>query len=561
MKQSEIDDPTTDGWDTEVWNKRLGRHLKKLIHLLESPREIDAAHVSPLVTSNFRCASLRPEARVKVFEDEGLTVHRAAERQLAASSADAHRGASGLVQAMRSLAQGFEDASDVHTKTKVVRIETSETTTAATVYFSASGHVPGGSIERNATWRCTWTADAASPRLRSIDVLDYEEVSARSASGTLFSDCTNSVLSRVPIYEEQLLPSIHHWLKRVDISVALDFEGMQGLAVGDVNGDGLDDLYVCQGGGLPNRLLVHEPDGTVTEMSAEAGVDWIETTRSALLVDLDNDGDQDLAVTTDDQVILLANDGAGHFSERSRWPDLPIGFSIAAADYDEDADLDLYVCRYFADTNKNMGQLPHPVPYHDANNGGANALLRNDGDWRFVDATRETGLDANNGRWSYAAAWEDYDNDGDVDLYVANDFGRNNLYRNDGGRFVDVAAAAGVEDIASGMSVSWADYNHDGWMDLYVSNMFSSAGGRITYQRQFQETASPQTKSHYQRLARGNSLFRNLGDGTFDDVSDEAAVTMGRWAWSSNFVDINNDGWDDLVVANGYVTGEDTGDL
>ncbi len=84
-----------------------------------------------------------------------------------------------------------------------------------------------------------------------------------------------------------------------------------------------------------------------------------------------------------------------------------------------------------------------------------------------------------------AASWEDYDQDGDLDLYVANDFGRNNLYRNDDGQFVDVAAEAGVEDISAGMSVSWGDYNNDGQADLYVGNMFSSAGNRVTYQRQF----------------------------------------------------------------------------
>ena len=188
-------------------------------------------------------------------------------------------------------------------------------------------------------------------------------------------------------------------------------------------------------------------------------------------------------------------------------------------------------------------------------------LIRNDGDWRFRDATRESGLDENNRRWSYAASWEDYDNDGDQDLYVANDYGRNCLYQNVGGRFHDVARKAGVEDIASGMSVSWGDYNGDGRMDLYVGNMFSSAGGRVTFQRNFKADASSEEKKHLQRLARGNTLFRNRGDGTFDDVSQAAGVTMGRWAWSSEFVDINNDGWEDIVVANGHVTGDATGDL
>ena len=144
---------------------------------------------------------------------------------------------------------------------------------------------------------------------------------------------------------------------------------------------------------------------------------------------------------------------------------------------------------------------------------------------------------------------------------MANDFGRNNLYRNDDGKFEDVAAEAGVEDISAGMSVTWGDYDNDGQMDLYVSNMFSSAGNRIAYQRNFNTQATGQIRSELQRHARGNSLFRNTGEGTFEDVSIDTGVTMGRWAWSSNFVDLNNDGWEDIVVANGFLTNDDTQDL
>ena len=132
----------------------------------------------------------------------------------------------------------------------------------------------------------------------------------------------------------------------------------------------------------------------------------------------------------------------------------------------------------------------------------------------------------------------------------------------DEGLFRDIATEAGVEDIAAGMSVSWGDYNRDGRPDLYVSNMFSKAGNRVAYQRRYRAGQSGSTRELYQRHARGNSLFENLGNGSFQDVSIEANVTMGRWAWGSNFVDLNNDGWEDIVVANGLVTSqEDTGDL
>ena len=126
---------------------------------------------------------------------------------------------------------------------------------------------------------------------------------------------------------------------------------------------------------------------------------------------------------------------------------------------------------------------------------------------------------------------------------------------------MDVAADAGVEDSASGMSVTWGDYDRDGWVDLHVSNMFSAAGNRITYQANFKPDATQTLRGRFQRFARGNTLLRNLGDGSFGDVSVASAVTMGRWAWGSNFVDLNNDGWEDLIVANGYITSYDTGDL
>jgi hypothetical protein len=202
-----------------------------------------------------------------------------------------------------------------------------------------------------------------------------------------------------------------------------------------------------------------------------------------------------------------------------------------------------------------------PIPFHDANNGGANTLLKNEGSWRFEDQTTSSGLDQNNQRFSFAAVWEDYDNDGDLDLYVANDFGRNNLYHNQEGVFTDVAAAAAVEDKAAGMSAGWSDIDQDGHMDLYISNMFSNAGNRITYQNQFNANAGAGDKAAFQRFARGNTLFQNLGNGQFSDISEQAGVTMGRWAWGSVFADFNNDSLEDIIVANGFITSTDTGDL
>jgi hypothetical protein len=323
--------------------------------------------------------------------------------------------------------------------------------------------------------------------------------------------------------------------------------------LGDADGDGLEDVYVCQTGGLPNLLFVQGTDGRATERARFAGVDILDESHGALFCDLDGDGDQDLVVAADG-VVFLANDGRGRFEVRAHAEVLG-PMSLAAADFDGDADVDVYVCCY---------QPPDvlvPQPYYDSNNGPPNVLFRNDGDFRFVDATSATGLATNNRRFTFSAVWEDYDDDGDQDLYVVNDFGRNNLYQNDGGRFRDVAAEAGVEDQSAGMGATWGDYDGDGAMDLYVSNRFSSAGYRVAYQRGFRADVDEATREALRRHARGNSLFRNRGDGTFEDVTAENGVGMGRWAWSSKFFDADNDGFEDLLIANGFLTNEDPHDL
>ncbi|HEY8150862.1 MAG TPA: tetratricopeptide repeat protein, partial [Vicinamibacteria bacterium] len=189
------------------------------------------------------------------------------------------------------------------------------------------------------------------------------------------------------------------------------------------------------------------------------------------------------------------------------------------------------------------------------------ALFHNDGHGRFVEATQEAGLDDGNDRYHFAAAWGDYDGDGWPDLLVANDFGRKNLYHNRGRRggkvtFEDVAAPAGVEDYGAGMSAAFFDYDNDGRLDIYTGNMWSDNGQRVTAQAAFMPDAPADVRALYRRHARGNSLFRNRADGRFEDVSQKARAEMGRWAWSSDALDFDSDGWEDLYVVNGMLTRE-----
>lgn len=556
------DDPESDGWDTEVFSNLANAQLKQLGTCLQDSGKINANDLRPFIAPHFSCGPLRPSALQRAYSDGSITVERR-DPSAHPPTLDHHRGVEGAVEALLDLAGPFATSTGVLVQFKLFHVEQGAAFTTTRQYFSMSGRFGNGSIEQIAIWECQWTTtvDGAAPQILSIAVNEFEQSRVRNPHGpTLFADCTESVLAQNSCFKAQIMRGIFDWVGHIEYSAGIGISGHLGLAVGDVNGDALEDVYLCQTGGLPNRLFIQNSDGTATDRSAWAGVDWYDRTTSALLVDLDNDGDQDLVLGTNSAVLIMENDGTGRFQLRSQISDVKFASGLAAADYDLDGYLDVYVCRYNPLT-VDSDEIPNPIPYYDANNGADNVLLRQTRRWEFTDATIASGLDADNTRWTYAAAWDDYDNDGDVDLYVANDYGRNCLYRNDGGDFRNVAPEAGVEDVAAGMSVSWGDYNRDGLMDLYIGNMFSAAGSRITFQRKFQPGMSQTARAQVRHLVRGNTLFSNLGDGTFADVSVDAGVTMGRWSWSSIFMDINNDGWEDLVVANGYLTAPDTGDL
>ena len=404
--------------------------------------------------------------------------------------------------------------------------------------------------EYSATWNCEWT-EGPTPQLSQIEVTSYETV---LSSERWFIDATSSVIGANPRFEAQVLHGIDYWAQRITRIGDLSMTGHHGLAVGDVNGDGLEDLYVCEGGSLPNQLYLQQADGTAKEVASGWGVGWLEDSRSALLIDLDNDGDQDLVVATIAMITFAENIDNQAFKLRGGFPGAPYPFSMSAADYDNDGDLDLYTCIYSAgdQPTKRGFEASSPIPFNDAENGGRNVLLANLGDFQFADLTKEVGLNQNNNRWSFAAAWEDYDRDGDPDLYVANDFGRNCFYRNDKGKFTNIAEKCEIEDMGAGMSVAWGDSNRDGASDLLIGNMFSSAGQRVSFQRNYE--------AGKKRMARGNSLFTATENG-FIETSITNGITNGGWAWSSSFADLNNDGWQDLVVANGYLSSSRTEDL
>lgn len=426
-------------------------------------------------------------------------------------------------------------------------------------------HLANRQRQVNAEWTAAWKA-GPDLQLTSLRSTIYEEVE-KSEGGTM-ADYTGSVLPADPAGLEQFQRGLDHWLARLEMSFGLDISSPHGISIADLNGDGLDDVFFPDGGGLPNRVLIQTANGGTRDAGVDSGLNYLDHTYSATFVDLDNDGDQDAILAMTRGVLILENDGSGRYTERtSKLFPQAIPYSVSAADYDLDGDLDLYVNCYTkrsgAAATKDV--LARPVPYHDAVNGGRNELLRNEGGFRFRVVTKRAGLGDANDKFSNSSTWEDVDRDGDLDLYVANDFGGNYFFENrlvptGKARFIENAEAVGIRDVAAGMSSCWGDFNNDGRSDLYVGNMFSSAGNRIAFQDRF-KPGRDDLKSLYQRHARGNSLFRNSGNGTFADVSVTSGVSMGRWAWSSLFTDFDNDGWEDLLVTNGFITQVDPADL
>ena len=550
-------DPIKDGWDSEGFSADATKQLKFLAKKLSTPSKLSPDSIAKFFAPNTALnLQLRPATLSEVYRDPVFLIQRG-DPATAPSQDDP-------VSAFQSLLATIQSTNILQTGVKLFKVDTAGNDFTTQVIFHATGQSTEGRKQINAKWLCHWTPVLKRPRIKKIALLAYEESTRLANSNApLLNDCTADLLGHNQAYREQLLRSTDHWRARIPVNLGLDVVANHGLALGDVNGDGLDDLYLCQQGGLPNRLFLQNPDGTLTDYTAQSGTDWLDYCASALIIDLDNDGDRDLVVSQDFKLLLMENDGSGRFELSFGTSTHAQTFSLSATDFDLDGDLDIYACGYNPSADRvRGGTLGEPLPYHDAQNGGRNMLLRNDGNWQFNDVTEATGLNHNNNRFSFAAAWEDYDNDGDPDLYVANDYGRNNLYQNTKGRFVDVAAELGVEDMAAGMSATWADFNRDGHLDIYVGNMFSAAGNRITFQRQFKPGASNDMRAQYQRHARGNTLFQASSEGPgFSDVSVEQGVTMGRWAWGSIFVDLNNDGWEDLVVANGFISTEDTGDL
>ncbi len=329
-----------------------------------------------------------------------------------------------------------------------------------------------------------------------------------------------------------------------------------GVAVGDVDGNGTMDIYLA-GEGL-GRLLLGKGDMTFTDVTSAWGVPaGMADARASVFFDREGDGDLDLLILRSRHPSVLLEQRDGKFTDAASALSFAPGNGAHAAsifDYDGDGDLDIYV-GFYGSKACNDGPCPgRNLPSLDGLNGSPNQLWRNDGD-RYTEVGAEAGVDITG--WTLAAGAFDHDGDGDTDLYLANDFGANTFLQNEGGgRFLDVTGPTRTGDRGSGMNVSFSDVDNDGRWDFYVTNidMFSKNIKVIFPTDDATVNLDDATLRSFRYLA-GNKLYQASASGY---VSNERAMFEPGdrgWAWAGVFLDYDNDMDEDLYLSNGWIDG------
>jgi tetratricopeptide (TPR) repeat protein len=349
-----------------------------------------------------------------------------------------------------------------------------------------------------------------------------------------------------------------------------------GVAWGDFNNDGLDDVFLVSAGGplnAPTEKLapceLYENLGNGTFRKVEGFPETRIHGMAAAWADYDGDGYLDLIVTGYNTLLLFHNEGGtGKFVRDLRIPDLPGFWSSATwGDYDNDRWPDLYVCGYVqytsteAERNRMSAQIGTAVPYTlnpSSYTPALNRMFHNNGDGTFTDVSEQLHVTDPTGR-SLGALWHDFDDDGWLDIYVANDVSDNVLYHNTGGKFEDISHQACVSDYRSGMGLAAGDYDRDGDDDLFIGHWVGQENA--LYDNLWADThryrPAPATSLAEPNTNRMSARSPGL---SFTDVAD--MVGLGQIAlpfvsWGTEFADFDGDGWLDLVVANGSTLEEE----
>ena len=313
------------------------------------------------------------------------------------------------------------------------------------------------------------------------------------------------------------------------------------VSVADFDGDGWPDLYFTNSRfGEANALYRNRGDGTFEDVAASVGLANLNApgegvSMGAVWGDIDNDGREDVLVYRYGYPALLKNVDGRHFEDITEKAGLRRWVNSNSAiwfDYDRDGLLDLYLTTYFRDID--LWHLATTKIMHNsfefATNGGKNLLFRNVGGGKFEDVTDKMGVGST--RWTLAAASADFNGDGWPDLYLANDYGPEELYLNQGGTRFTLTTAGLESESKSGMAVALGDAFNRGRLDAYVTNI--SARGF---------------------LFQNNNLRLNEMPGPFRNVANGEIADAG-WAWGAQFGDLNNDGTNELFVANGFISAD-----
>jgi len=465
------------------------------------------------------------------------------------------------VREWQAYVDSFEDIKEVGIHLHRLEKWRSPTNIVATVRFELIGTprgAPRAGIDR-ALFRMKFEARHGEPTIRDAVLIEGERVISTKAHFVEVAESAAIAFTNryYPEFLNQPLP------------FGMIRYGPAGITAVDYDNDGFYDLFIPDG--VKSRLFRNRRDSTFEDVTEEARLAGLDGVSVALFADYDNDGRKDLFVSrTFRPNQLFHNNGDGTFTDVTRESGIGADSCTTVAswgDYDNDGFLDLYVGRYL-DPRKGI-----PTTFY-ARNGEPNQLYHNNGGGTFSNVTKSAGV--GDPGLCLGTVWGDYDDDGYLDLYVVNDFGRKTLYHNNhDGTFTDVTVKTNTLAYGAGMSASFADYDNDGKLDIYCTNIrsehawFAEAPTVLRYMRKswtqgvwrtdmplyfeiFRQSGLGFVKV-FQQMASGNTLLHNKGDGTFEDITLKAGANPVGWFWGASFADFDNDGWQDIYAADGWV--------
>lgn len=314
-----------------------------------------------------------------------------------------------------------------------------------------------------------------------------------------------------------------------------------GVHLADVNDDGFTDVLVTDV--LGPHLYLAGADGNFKDATRGSGLSPSRQTTLAAFGDFDNDGLPDLVL--DNQI--LKNLGGGRFRNYSGRSSLKLtdATTFSVVDYDRDGKLDLYVSRQFTTGMTGNSWIAGP-------GGPGNQLWRNLGDWQFENVTEQANAEA--GKLScFTTVWLDANNDGWPDSYSINEFGGGRLLVNQGnGTFISRGLRDDWNDFGS-MGLQVADVNNDGHIDIFTDNMFTKAGRRMM-ENLPEDSYPPDVMKHIKRFVTGSELYINEGGLSFRRAGHDMHVYQVGWSYGPSFVDLDNDGFQDLYATSGFMT-------